>query len=95
MKRGYIRRYIFVFICHLHVLISFGQQVDVIKSEQLFQMAGNCEYNEKIQIYNFWATWCAPCIREIPQFESVNELNENVKVTLISLDDVDLLNNKV
>ncbi|MCK5104671.1 MAG: TlpA family protein disulfide reductase [Cyclobacteriaceae bacterium] len=95
MKGGYIMRYIFVFIFHLHVLMSFGQQVDVIKSEQLFQMVENCEYKDKIQVYNFWATWCAPCIREIPLFETVNELNENVNVTLISLDDVDLLNKKV
>jgi thiol-disulfide isomerase/thioredoxin len=58
-------------------------------------MLENCEYKDKIQIYNFWATWCAPCLREIPQFESVNLLNENVNVTLISLDDVDLLNKKV
>ena len=95
MKGGYIMRYIFVFICHLHVLMSFGQQVDVIKSEQLFQMVENCEHKDKIQVYHFWATWCAPCIREIPQFDSVNELNENVNVTLISLDDVYLLNKKV
>lgn len=95
IKGGYIMRYIFVFICHLQVLISFGQQVDIIKSEQLFQMLENCEHKEKIQVYNFWATWCAPCIKEIPQFESVNKLNENVNVTLISLDDVDLLNIKV
>ena len=25
----------------------------------------------KTMILNFWATWCAPCVRELPEFESV------------------------
>ncbi len=88
-------RYIFVTICCFHILNCMGQQVDVINSKQLFQLLDNCEDENKIQVFNFWATWCAPCIREIPQFESVNELIENVNVTLISLDEVESLNKKV
>ena len=75
--------------------ISHGQQVDVIKSDQLFQMIGESDENNTISVYNFWATWCAPCIREIPQFEFVNKSYSNVDVILVSLDDVDLLNSKV
>lgn len=41
---------------------------------------------ESIQVINFWATWCAPCIKELPQFEKLNQENKNVKVTLVSLD---------
>ena len=39
-------------------------------------------------IVNFWATWCKPCIEELPYFEKVNaEFKEdNVKVILVSLD---------
>ena len=39
-------------------------------------------------IVNFWATWCKPCIEELPYFEKVNAefKNENVKVVLVSLD---------
>jgi len=39
-------------------------------------------------IINFWATWCAPCIEELPFFESLNEKSENkkVKIILCSLD---------
>lgn len=75
--------------------ISFGQEVEVIKSDKLFQMIGVSDENNTIKVYNFWATWCAPCIREIPQFEYVNKSYSNVDVILVSLDDVDLLNNKV
>ena len=39
-------------------------------------------------VVNFWATWCSPCVKELPYFESVNrEYSEkNVKVILVSLD---------
>jgi thiol-disulfide isomerase/thioredoxin len=41
-----------------------------------------------IYVVNFWATWCAPCIKELPYFEKINELfsGKNVKVILVSLD---------
>ncbi|WP_420572354.1 TlpA family protein disulfide reductase [Kordia sp.] len=39
-------------------------------------------------VVNFWATWCAPCVKELPYFEAVNQeyKDKNVKVLLVSLD---------
>jgi len=39
-------------------------------------------------VVNFWATWCAPCVKELPYFESLNTQHQNdkVKVLLVSLD---------
>lgn len=37
-------------------------------------------------VVNFWATWCAPCVKELPHFEKLNLENKSVKVVLISLD---------
>ena len=44
--------------------------------------------DEKIHVVNFWATWCAPCVKELPYFENINEIyKENgVEVLLVSLD---------
>lgn len=44
--------------------------------------------NDTLYIINFWATWCKPCIEELPNFEKVNALSSerNVKVILVSLD---------
>lgn len=39
-----------------------------------------------IYVVNFWATWCAPCVKELPHFEKLNSENKNVKVVLVSLD---------
>lgn len=44
--------------------------------------------DETTYVINFWATWCLPCIKELPYFEQLNEKykDQNVKVILVSLD---------
>jgi thiol-disulfide isomerase/thioredoxin len=44
--------------------------------------------DNKVHVVNFWATWCAPCIKEIPHFEKLNAnyKDRNVEVLLVSLD---------
>lgn len=39
-------------------------------------------------VINFWATWCQPCIEEMPYFEQLKEAfaEEKVRVILVSLD---------
>jgi thiol-disulfide isomerase/thioredoxin len=40
-------------------------------------------------VINFWATWCAPCLAEMPYFEQLQEnyAEQKVKVLLVSVDD--------
>jgi thiol-disulfide isomerase/thioredoxin len=67
--------------------ISFmapAQQAKEIKLGDLQQLL--TASNERIQVINFWATWCAPCVKEIPLFEELNLANEEVDVTLVSMD---------
>ncbi len=44
--------------------------------------------NDTTYVVNFWATWCKPCIKELPAFEKINEqyASKKVKVLLVSLD---------
>jgi thiol-disulfide isomerase/thioredoxin len=44
--------------------------------------------DDTVYIVNFWATWCAPCVKELPYFEEIGEnyKDKNVEVILISLD---------
>ena len=42
--------------------------------------------SEEINIINFWAMWCAPCVKELPILQEYQKNNSNVKVTLVSLD---------
>lgn len=44
--------------------------------------------DDKVYVVNFWATWCKPCVKELPYFEKLNETykDKNVEVILVSLD---------
>ncbi len=45
--------------------------------------------NDTLYIINFWATWCAPCIKELPYFQNIHSTYDTtykVKVLLVSLD---------
>jgi thiol-disulfide isomerase/thioredoxin len=44
--------------------------------------------NDTTYVVNFWATWCVPCVQELPHFEKLNteHKDQKVKVLLVSLD---------
>lgn len=64
--------------------LLFGQSNDLIRLEAL-QKSIQTE-KERIQVVNFWATWCAPCLSELPLFEKLNEERKDIHVRLVSLD---------
>lgn len=41
--------------------------------------------DDKVHVVNFWATWCAPCVKELHYFEALNK-RKNIEVLLVSLD---------
>jgi len=51
--------------------------------EPLFRFSNDTTY-----VVNFWATWCKPCIQELPYFEQLHAgaKNDKLKVVLVSLD---------
>jgi thiol-disulfide isomerase/thioredoxin len=53
--------------------------------------------DDTVYVINFWATWCAPCVKELPYFETLtaNYANKNVKVLLVSLDFPHLYDSKL
>lgn len=44
--------------------------------------------SDTVWVVNFWATWCAPCVAELPYFEALHQQykDKKVQVLLISLD---------
>jgi thiol-disulfide isomerase/thioredoxin len=74
---------------------GFAQQIQVVKYPDLERLlsAGG----DSILVVNFWATWCAPCVKELPYFEKLQAslAGGKVKVVLVSLDYLSVLQSKV
>lgn len=62
----------------------YAQPAQTVKIIDLQKMIEN--KSDKILVLNFWATWCAPCIKELPQFERVTASRDDVVVNLVSID---------
>jgi len=75
----------------LPLAISAQEKVKTIKLAQLNEWIG--DESGDLYVINFWATWCRPCVAELPYFEQINqEMGEQgVKVHLVSLDFVEEL----
>lgn len=61
-----------------------SQQAETVKLNQLQEIME--AKTDHIKVINFWATWCAPCIKELPLFEKLGQERLDVKVTLVSMD---------
>ena len=74
---------------------ALSQEVRVIKYPDLEKIIA--QDNGKIKLVNFWATWCRPCVAELPQFEYLaNKYGRNqIEIILVSFDFVEELENKV
>ncbi|NLT04139.1 MAG: redoxin domain-containing protein [Bacteroidales bacterium] len=67
-------------------------EVKVVQYEAL--QAAYSKQDNVLYVVNFWATWCAPCVKELPDFMAVNDTfkkKENYHMILVSLDDVNNL----
>ena len=49
------------------------------------------EWNGKVLLVNFWATWCPPCKKEMPAFIELQEQysNQGFQVIGLAIDDID------
>jgi thiol-disulfide isomerase/thioredoxin len=77
-----------LFIWLLISKVAIGQQVEVVKFDAIKDLLKNDSKN--VKVINFWATWCGPCVKELPNFEIANK-REGVEVVFVSLDFEDQL----
>ncbi|WP_370900763.1 redoxin domain-containing protein [Chryseobacterium gossypii] len=78
-----------IFLLLAGVLIFKAQQtaVSAIKYEELEKRIR--EEGDKLLVVNFWATTCAPCVKELPHFMEINNryaADPGFKMILVSLD---------
>jgi len=67
-------------------VMSYSQNVRLITVDQLQERIKNGK--DSTYVVNFWATWCAPCIKELPHFEKLGQefRSDKLAVVLISVD---------
>jgi len=66
-----------------------NEEITFVQSYTYNELKTLLEKNDgKTYVINFWATWCAPCVKELPAFEKINKeyATKNVTVVLVSLD---------
>jgi len=50
------------------------------------------EYRGSWVVLNYWATWCAPCRKEMPDLSALNEARDDVIVLGLAYEDTELEN---
>lgn len=65
---------------------SGGRDIQIVDYTGLEEYLS--QYDDRAVVVNFWATWCVPCVRELPYFEEVTKTysEEDLVVVLVSLD---------
>src|SRR5690606_33238818 len=65
---------------------SAQQEVKLIKLDALEERLANG--GDTTYVVNLWATWCEPCVAELPYFEQLQQTHsaQPLKIILLSLD---------
>ncbi len=74
---------------------SSAASLKVLTPDNISKILNN--KNDTLYVTNFFATWCGPCVKEIPHFKNkIEELKgKPVKITFVSLDQKDIWNTEV
>ncbi len=86
---------LFLFFCIMAFTSVNAQKPVVYKINDLLKRINNS--SDTTYVVNFWATWCKPCVAELPEFEKLHQVNKDqkVKVILVSMDFVEELDKRV
>ena len=70
------------------LLIKDPKKVEIFSMKDINDSEKKISSSEnKILLLNFWATWCAPCIKEIPELiELKKKFKNNVEIYFLSVD---------
>ena len=84
-----------IFVVFAFSVSGYSQNVKLLNIDQLNERIKNGK--DSTYVVNFWATWCAPCIKELPHFEKLkaDHQSDKLAVLLVSVDFKSKLNSAV
>jgi thiol-disulfide isomerase/thioredoxin len=67
--------------------IAVGTKIDDLKfSDHILNVPENTDFNTKFKVLEFWATWCAPCLKAVPHLNELNDaFVENKELVFLSI----------
>jgi len=77
---------LFIICFFLLAQAAKGQNIKLLSLDQLDKRIE--KGRDTVYVINFWASWCAPCLQELPHFEKLNGAlkGQRAKILLVSVD---------
>lgn len=70
-------------------LISSPATAELAPQPELTDLQGEAldlqDYRGRIVLLNFWATWCAPCLREMPELEQASQRIDGNRAAILGI----------
>jgi thiol-disulfide isomerase/thioredoxin len=70
------------------------ERIPLDLSGELLTLDGNpvhiSDYDEKVLVLNFWATWCGPCLAEMPSLDELQAKFEGRSLRILAITDEDI-----
>ncbi len=91
MKRRYYLLLTFLILLSALCTLAFAghKSIRELKTTEFTDLEGQKrdlqEYRGKVFLLNFWASWCAPCLMEVPDLNKVHERYQPRGFELLSL----------
>ncbi len=78
-------KFLFAFLAILIFTSAPAQQIPALSADAIIAHTSS---KDTLYIINFWATWCAPCVGELAEFNTLKRkyANKPVRILMVSLD---------